>query len=65
MYFGKAHMWLIDKYNVRDGPCTHMSEWVEAYGKQPMQMHMDLALGNTVNKHVLGRQLHERSLQLG
>ena len=47
-------MRLTDKYNGRDGPHMQLSNWVQAYGKQPAWMHMNFALGNMVNKHVLG-----------
>lgn len=62
MNFRKPHMWLTDKYNVQDGSHVHLSRWVQAYGKQPVWMHMDIALGNMVNKHVLARKLREWSL---
>ena len=61
MHFGNPKMRLINKYN---GPCMHLSRWVKAYGKQRVRMHMDFALGNTVNKHVLGGKWHERSLKV-
>lgn len=62
--FEKPMVRMVDKYTGWDGLCAHLSRWVQAYGKQPAQMHMNFALGNTVNKHVLGGQMHERSLML-
>jgi len=59
MRFGKPHMHLNDNYNVWDGLSTHLSRQVHAYGKQPVQMHMDFAFRNMVSKHVLVRQLCE------
>lgn len=53
-WFGKPRVRLADKYNGRDGPHAHLSRWVQAGGKQPVWMHMNFVLGNTVNKHVLG-----------
>lgn len=57
MCFGKPKMRLIDKYNVQDYLCMHLSRCVQAYSKQLVRMHMDFTLGNTVNKHVLGGEI--------
>lgn len=60
MHFGKPQTWLTDKNVGWNGPRAYLSRWV-----QPAWMHMDFALGDTFNKHIGMRQLHERPLQLG
>lgn len=62
--FGKPIVRLADKYNGRGGSRTHLSRWVQAYGKQPTRIHMSYVLGNTVNKHVLGGKMREQFLKL-
>lgn len=35
MQFEKPQMWLIDKYDRRDDPRTHLAKWTKVYGEEP------------------------------
>jgi len=63
-WFGKHIGRSTARYNGQDGPRAHLSRWVQTYGKQPTQMHLNFKMGNMDNKHVLGGQLHEWLLKL-
>lgn len=53
-WFEKPIVQLADKYNEQDGLHAQLSRWVQAYGKQLVQMHMNFTLEDVVNKHVWG-----------
>lgn len=62
--FGKPIGWSVCRYNGQDSLDAHLSHWVQEYDKQPTWMHMNFEMGKTINKHVLGGQMHKQILKL-